>query len=127
MQTVNRVKIEVCGAKYVIVSTKEEAYVREMGRLLDTQVRELMDSAPGVTFNDALVLAAMNFLDAYKQAEENADHLRSQVSAYLEDAGRARIEADEAQREVRRLQEALQQRAAASGADAAGAPQGQEA
>lgn len=108
METINRVKIEVCGVKFVISSKKNEAYIGELGKTLDEQTRELMESAHSITFNEALALTAMNFLDAYREAEQNSDHLRSQINAYLEDAGRARIEADEAKREVARLRRELE-------------------
>lgn len=108
MDTINRVKIEVGGAKFVITSKKEEAYIRELGNSIDQQVHDLMDHAQNITFNEALVLTALSFLDAYREAEKNSDHLRGQINSYLEDAGRARIEADEARREVNRLKRELQ-------------------
>lgn len=108
METINRVKIEICGTKFIISSQKEERYVRELGEILNAQTKELMNSAQNITFNEALALTAMNFLDAYKEAEKNSDHLRSQINAYLEDAGRARIEADEARHEVARLKRELE-------------------
>ena len=108
METINRVKIEVCGVKFVISSKKDEQYIKELGDLLNAQTKELMDSAQNITFNEALALTALNFLDAYKEAEKNSDHLRGQINSYLEDAGRARIEADEAKREAARLKRELE-------------------
>lgn len=108
MDTINRVRIEIYGAKFIITSKKDEKYVREMGAQVDGNVRELMDSAQNITFNEALALTALNYLDAYKEAEQNSDHLRGQINSYLEDAGRARIEADEAKREISRLKRELE-------------------
>lgn len=82
--------------------------MRELGVLIDQQVKELTDGPRGVTFNEALMLTALNFLDAYKEAEENSDHMRQQINSYLEDAGRARLELDEAKREVARLKRELE-------------------
>ncbi|RPF43118.1 cell division protein ZapA [Hydrogenoanaerobacterium saccharovorans] len=108
MDTINRVRIEIYGAKFIITSKKDEKYIKELGNTIDASVKELMDSAQNLTFNEALALTALNFLDAYKEAEQNSDHLRGQINSYLEDAGRARIEADEAKREIARLKRELE-------------------
>ena len=108
MDTINRVRIEIYGAKFVITSKKDESYVHEMGLQVDSNVKELMASSQNLTFNEALALTALNYLDAYKDAEQNSDHLRGQINTYLEDAGRARIEADEAKREIARLKRELE-------------------
>ncbi|MBC8546864.1 cell division protein ZapA [Clostridiaceae bacterium NSJ-31] len=108
MDTINRVRIEVNGARFVISSQKDEKYIKELGAQINSDVKELMDSGRNITFNEALTLSALNYLDAYKESERNADHLRGQINAYLEDAGRARIEADEAKREIARLRRELE-------------------
>lgn len=108
MDTINRVRIEIYGAKFVITSKKDEAYVRDMGAQVDSSVKELLASSQNLTFNEALALTALNYLDAYKESENNSDHLRGQINTYLEDAGRARIEADEAKREIARLKRELE-------------------
>ena len=108
METINRVKIEVCGTKFIISSTKNEKYVKELGEVINAQTQEMMSGSSSLTFNEALVLTGMSFLDAYKEAEQNSDHLRNQITSYLEDAGRARIEADDARHEVARLKRELE-------------------
>ena len=47
------------------------------------------------------------YLDAYKRSEENADRMRTQISEYLEDAAKARIELDEVKRENAHLRRQL--------------------
>ncbi|MDD2955768.1 MAG: cell division protein ZapA [Oscillospiraceae bacterium] len=105
---VNRVKIEICGSRYNIASQEPEEYVLELGSQLNNQVKELVAANTALSVNDALVLCAMSYLDSYKKAEANADHMRNQLTEYLEDAARARIEVDEARREVERLTRAME-------------------
>ena len=49
-----------------------------------------------------------NFEDAYKKSEASADHMRGQLTDYLEDAARARIELEESKREIERLTRQLE-------------------
>ena len=107
MNAVNKIKIEICGSSYMITSTEEPAYVQELAEHLDSQVKELMASNPSMSITIALILCAMSYLDDMSKANFSADHLRSQIKEYLEDAARARTEADEAKREVERLKREL--------------------
>lgn len=82
----NRVRIEVYGSRYVISTPEDESYVRGLAKSLDEQLRSLLENNSGLTLNDALVLCAINFEDAYKKSEASADHMRGQLTDYLEDA-----------------------------------------
>ena len=62
-----------------------------------------------LSVTDALILCLLNYMDNYHKAEENTDHMRSQLTGYLEDAAKYRIEADEAKREIERLRRELEQ------------------
>ena len=104
----NRVRIEVYGSRYVISTPEDESYVRGLAKSLDEQLRSLLENNSGLTLNDALVLCAINFEDAYKKSEASADHMRGQLTDYLEDATLARIELDETKRENERLKRRLE-------------------
>jgi cell division protein ZapA len=92
--------------KYPITTQEEPAYVEELGSQIDKQVKHLMDNR--MSLSEALVLVSLNYLDMYQKSEEGADHLRSQISEYLEEAAKARSEAAEARREIARLEARLQ-------------------
>ena len=107
MNPTSRVKIEVCGAKYYISSSEPEAYVKELGAQLSAQISDMLAQNHSLSVTDALVLCLLNYMDSYRKAEENTDHMRSQLTGYLEDAAKYRIEADEAKREIERLRREL--------------------
>ncbi len=104
---INRVRIEVGASKYVIATPEKEEYVQQLAQELNSQISQLMESNDRMSLNDALVLCALNYVDAYKKSEASADHMRSQLTDYLEDAAKARIELDEARREIDRLSRRL--------------------
>lgn len=109
MNPQNRIRICVNGAHYSISTAESEEYVQSLAQELDEQIRGVLDRNSNASFNDVIVLCAISYIDAYKRSEENADRMRSQISEYLEDAAKARIELDESKREnaglIRKLEE----------------------
>ena len=104
---INRVKIEVLGSSYTIATPEDEEYVRALAREIDSELRQLLDQNPKMSPASALILCTMNRADQHKKSEVSADHMRTQLSEYLEDAARTRIELDDARREMERLKRQL--------------------
>ncbi|MEM1485076.1 cell division protein ZapA [Oscillospiraceae bacterium PP1C4] len=99
MNALNRVRISINGVHYSINTVEPEDYVHGLAQELDEQIKGVIEKSPSVSFNDVMVLCAINYIDAYKRSEENADRMRTQITEYLEDAAKARIELDEVKRE----------------------------
>ncbi len=105
MNSSSRVIIEVCGVKYHISSSEPEAYVKELGAQLNAQVSDMLNKNPSLSVTEALVLCLLSYMDNYRKSEENTDNMRNQLTGYLEDATKYRIEADEAKREAELLRQ----------------------
>ena len=103
MDITNKVRIEICGAKYVISTTEDPRYVRELAVEIEEKVKNFMEKNPSAARADAYMIILLGYVDLYKKSEENTDNIRSQLTQYLEDAARARIEADEYKREIEKL------------------------
>lgn len=103
MDITNKVRIEICGAKYVISTTEDPRYVRELAVEIEEKVKNFMETNPSAARADAYMIILLGYVDLYKKSEENTDNIRSQLTQYLEDAARARIEADEYKREIEKL------------------------
>ncbi len=108
MSAPNRIRVNIGGAKYTISTPEPEEYVEELALEIDILVSDLMAKSANLSLNDALVLTALHYLDAYRKSETNADHLRSQISDYLEDTARFRMDIEDARREIDRLKKELQ-------------------
>ncbi len=104
---INRVKIRVLEAAYTIASPESEEYVQALAAELDAQARALMDVDAKLSPNAALILCAMGYADSFHKSEQSADHMRAQLTGYLEDASKARAERDDARRELERLRRQL--------------------
>ena len=103
----NRVKVQICGITLNISTNESPDYLEEIAAQIDEQVTAITANSGRVSINDALILTAINCADAFKKSDRAADHLRTQLAEYLEDAARTRIELDEARREIDRLRRQL--------------------
>lgn len=107
MDPINRVKIEVLGAKYTITTPEPEEYVKELAAQLNGQIGDMLSANATMSLTDTLVLCLLNYMDNYHKAEENTDRMRNQLTGYLGDAAKYRIEAEDAKREASRLKREL--------------------
>lgn len=103
MMQPNKVRIEVYGVKFVINSTESPDYVKAIGKELDDAIRDFMSSHPRSSLTDAYLISLLDYADRLKKSEQNTDHLRAQLSEYLEESARAHIEVDEYKREIDKL------------------------
>lgn len=94
----NRIRIRVCGSEYVIASTDSEEYVQGLAKRLDEEMLAFLEKNPTASVTTAAVLTALDYMDEKEKASSGADNMRSQIKDYLEDAAKAKMEAEEARR-----------------------------
>ena len=106
----NKVKLTVCGSNYVISTTDSEEYVQSLAERLDRDMNDLMNQSPSASVAASAVVVALGYLDELQKNASSADNMRSQIKDYLEDAAKAKLAAEQARREVERLQREVQRR-----------------
>lgn len=99
----NKIKVEICGSRYVVSSNEPVEYVKKLANTIENKVKAIMDSNTNVTLNDAYFLSLLGYADLYEKSEKNVDHIRSQLTEYLEDATKAKLEVDELKKENEKL------------------------
>ncbi len=104
----NKIRLEICGATYVVSSTDTEPYVTELAERLDKNMNEILSNNPSASVTTAAVLCALEYLDEWQKSTSGADNMRAQIKDYLEDAAKAKMAAEEARREVERLKRELE-------------------
>ena len=95
----NKIRVEICGSRYVVSSNESPEYVKRLVNTIENKVKTIMDSGPSVTLNDAYFLALLSYADLYEKSELNADHIRSQLT----ESTKAKLEVDEYRRENEKL------------------------
>lgn len=104
----NKIKLTVCGSSYIVSTTDREEYVQGLAERLDHDMNELMIQNPSASVAASAIITALGYLDELKKNAEGADNMRSQIKDSLEDAAKAKLAAEEARREVDRLQREVQ-------------------
>ena len=108
MEEKRNINVTVCGTDYFLVTDERSEYMESLAAQIEREMNALMFSTQTLSITTAAIFAAMEFCDKYVKADESADNLRGQIKAYVEEAGTARMEAEEAKREVSRLNQQLQ-------------------
>ena len=87
----NRVVIMLNGTRYPLRTVEDPAYVTALADEMDMAVRKVMGDG-NLSLNEALILLGIEYLDAYKKAEQNLDNMRAQVAEYMDAVKRAEAE-----------------------------------
>lgn len=101
----NKIKVEICGSRYLVASNEPVEYVKKLANSIESKVKAFMDSSMNMTLNDAYFLTLLSYADLYDKSEKNADHIREQLSEYLGDSTKSKQEVDQMQQEVEDLKE----------------------
>lgn len=104
----NKVKLNIGGAAYSIITEDDVKYVQELGKEVDKALNQVMKTNPKISITQAAVLLSLEYADEYKKASTAADNLREQIKAYLDDASNAKSKADWARREAEKAKKELE-------------------
>lgn len=99
----NKLKVTIYNRTYNLLSEETQSYTDKLAATINTKINTMLRSIPSLSVQDAAVLTALDCLDDLSKANQNIENIRTQIKDYVDDAGRARHQADEAQKEIREL------------------------
>lgn len=99
----NKIRVEICGSKYVVSSNEPVEYVKKLANNIENKVKAIMDSSINVSLNDAYFLSLLSYADMYDKSLRNTGLIRSQLSEYIEDSTKAKLEVEELKKENEKL------------------------
>lgn len=103
----NKVKVTIAGSEYILTTEDDPEYTANLAAQVNDKIAEILSSSSRLSVTQAAILCSLDYADAAKRVEESADNLRSQIQDYLEDAAKARTDAEIAKREADRLSKEL--------------------
>ena len=98
-----KMRLAICGVDYVLLSERDEGYMRALGAQLEAKMNRLIRENGHVSATQAAVLCALQAMDETQEALANAKDLRARIQDYLEDAAQRSKEAELARHEAERL------------------------
>lgn len=99
----NKVKVTICGREYALQTDETPSYIMGLAKRLDKQINEMVNSADNLSVAAAAVFIALSYMDEANKSTESIDNIRTQIKDYVDDAGHARLERDEAVKELEML------------------------
>jgi cell division protein ZapA len=98
-------KVSIYNKEYTLSGEEGKDYTTKLAKTLDGKIREMKTKHPVLSVTDCAVLTALDCLDELVKANQNIENIRSQIKDYVDDAGRARNQANSSQREINTLKE----------------------
>lgn len=108
----NKVKVTIAGKNYVLNTDETERYTRMLAGKLDKDLAQVMQSDETIGLTDSVILTALDYLDQYKKASDDADNLRGQLTTYIDDSNKLSSKLEAAQKELKKQQQLTQQEVA---------------
>ena len=102
-----RSKVKVLGTTYYITTSGSEEQMRHIEEQLNDQLTGILEQRPSLSTLDAVVILCLNLMDQLTETESSTDRMREQLSQYLEDAAKARMELEDQRRQCDRLTQEL--------------------
>ncbi|MBQ5321051.1 MAG: cell division protein ZapA [Oscillospiraceae bacterium] len=100
MNVTGKVKVEICGKTYTLITREDEAYVADLAKRITRAVDDILRDTPTLNLASALSLVCMDFADDLMKQQQSSDNLRAQIRDYVNEAGKAHMEADNLRKEL---------------------------
>lgn len=100
MQNANKVAITICGKEYTLQTDEAPSYVKQLALRLDHRIAEMMEGNDTLSLTSAAILVGLSLMDDSYKTTSNMDNIRGEIRNYVEEAGKARAEADALRREL---------------------------
>lgn len=102
-----KIRLLIAGEEYNIGTDDDLDYVAGLGAELDQKISALMNGNFRISVTQAAIVTALEYADMAKKSETTSENLRAQIQGYLEDAARARTDAEVTKRELERVNKEL--------------------
>ncbi|MBR2151725.1 MAG: cell division protein ZapA [Clostridia bacterium] len=99
----NKIRLNVGGIEYLVVSDDDELSVRRIGDELNHRIDMMKRKNPTLSTTMAAMMTALDCCDDLHKANKEIEQLKAQLKNAVEDAACARFEGEQARSEIERL------------------------
>lgn len=99
----NKMRLTVGGIELVVTTDDDEGYMQSIANEVNHRIKEMTQKNPQIPITTAAVFVALEFCDESKKSKINTGSLQNQAKSYADELACARLETEEARREIERL------------------------
>lgn len=99
----NKVKVTVCGKEFALATEEAPSYFLALAKKLDSEILKMVDMGDNISVQSAAILVGLSAFDEIQKLNDSIDNIRTQVKEYVDDACKARLERDDADKQVEEL------------------------
>lgn len=103
----NKVKIVICGRKYILNTPEDEKYLLDLSKVLSRNISQLKTKEPSISLIDACILVGLDTLSDKQKLKTNCDNLREQITKYSQETRKVEFELENAKNEIAVLKHKL--------------------
>ncbi len=104
----NRVKVNIAGSSYIVLSEENEDYIRNISEDVDEKIKDIKKSSTDISSLMAAILTAMDFCDFYKKSESASAEFKKQNQNYINANESLRKENSELRKRLSEMEMKLQ-------------------
>lgn len=105
----NQVTVNIYGRSYQMLTGDNQEYTDLLAGNLNKRFDELKESKSNISVQDAAAFISLDLLDELVKNKQTEQNLRTQVTAYVEDAEELRTKNAKLEKEVAQLKERVRQ------------------
>ncbi|MBQ7595098.1 MAG: cell division protein ZapA [Clostridia bacterium] len=99
----NKVRLIIGGMEFRLTTTDDVEYLKKLGDEVDERLSAVRKENPKLSVSRAGIICALQIADEMHKSEERSSTLRKEIQAYMEDASKAKTDAEVSRREADRL------------------------
>lgn len=105
----NRVTVNIYGRSYPMTTDESPEYTEKLAETLNARLAKLRQQKSTLSIQDAAAIISLECLDELVKNKQTEQNIRTQISAYAEDASDSRAEIEKLNKEIARLNERIKQ------------------
>lgn len=105
----NQVTVNIYGRSYPMVTDESTEYTDRLANTLNDRMQSLKAQKRTLSVQDAAAIISLECLDELVKNKQTEQNIRTQISAYAEDANDCRAELEKLKKENERLKERVRQ------------------
>lgn len=99
----NKIKLTIGGINYYVTSDEPQETMEQLGKEVNDKIAEISNANMNLSTTMSAVLAALDFADERNQAKSENESLKETIEKTNAESAAARLEVEEARREIERL------------------------